>query len=378
MTLLPIDSHLPEIVARRGRRGRWCWWPRRGRGRRRGCRRRVLRGGLLSREHPNLVMLQPRRVAARASAQRIAEENGWSLGREVGYHVRFDTKVGPDTRLRVLTEGILTRQLLDDPFLEGVGCVLLDEFHERSIHTDLCVALLREVRQTVREDLILIVMSATLEAEPVARFLGGCPIVRTEGRTLPGRDPPRRLVAGRRSPSRRRTRSSISSLCLPSALSTQPSALSTSAATSSSSSPASRKSAGRCPQLERAGGRAGSAAAPAARQPPARGADARAAARETPQGDPRDQHRRDVADDRRRPHRHRQRLRPRGRLRPAARARPPGPPADQQGLGRPAGRPRRADRAGRLRAALVGGGRAGDGRLRAAGNHAAWTCAAPS
>ena len=140
---------------------------------------------LLAREHPNLVMLQPRRVAARASAQRIAEENGWGLGREVGYHVRFDRRVGPQTRLRVLTEGILTRQLLDDPFLEGIGAVLLDEFHERSIHTDLCLALLREAQQTVREDLILIVMSATLEAEPVARFLGGCPVVRSEGRTFP-------------------------------------------------------------------------------------------------------------------------------------------------------------------------------------------------
>jgi ATP-dependent helicase HrpB len=130
-------------------------------------------------------MLQPRRVAARAAAQRIAEENGWELGREVGYHVRFDKKIGPATRLRVLTEGILTRQLLDDAFLEGVGAVLLDEFHERSLHTDVAVALLREVRQTVREDLVLVVMSATLDAEPVARFLGDAPIVRVPGRTFP-------------------------------------------------------------------------------------------------------------------------------------------------------------------------------------------------
>jgi len=145
----------------------------------------ILEAALLDREHPNLVMLQPRRVAARASAARIADEQGWTLGGRVGFQVRFERRIGPETRLKVFTEGILTRQLLDDPFLEGVGCVILDEFHERSIHTDLCAALLREVKQTVRDDLILIVMSATLEAEPVSKFLGGCPIVRTEGRTFP-------------------------------------------------------------------------------------------------------------------------------------------------------------------------------------------------
>src|SRR4028118_1203617 len=98
-------------------------------------------------------MRQPRRVAARASAQRIAEENGWELGREAGYHVRFDRKLGPQTRLRVLTEGILTRQLLDDPFLEGVGAVVLDEFHERSLHTDVTLALLRGARPEGRQAL---------------------------------------------------------------------------------------------------------------------------------------------------------------------------------------------------------------------------------
>jgi ATP-dependent helicase HrpB len=130
-------------------------------------------------------MLQPRRVAARAAAERIAQENKWIVGDQVGYHIRFDRKISASTRLRVLTEGILTRQLLDDPFLEGVGAVLLDEFHERSLHTDIAAALLREVQQTVRDDLILIVMSATLDAEPVAKFLGGCPILRVEGRTFP-------------------------------------------------------------------------------------------------------------------------------------------------------------------------------------------------
>src|SRR5688500_5265397 len=185
MVPLPIDPHLPQITdaVRNSRALVLVAEP--GAGKTTRVPPALLRAGLLGAEHPNLVMLQPRRVAARASAQRIAEENGWELGREVGYHVRFDRKLGPQTRLRVLTEGILTRQLLDDPFLEGVGAVVLDEFHERNLHTDVTVALLREVRQTVREDLVLVVMSATLDAEPVARFLGGCPVVRVPGRTYP-------------------------------------------------------------------------------------------------------------------------------------------------------------------------------------------------
>src|SRR6185503_2868941 len=96
-----------------------------------------------------------------------------------------DRKITRDTRLRVLTEGILTRQLLEDPFLENIGAVILDEFHERSLNTDLAIALLKEVRQTIRDDLKIIVMSATLEAQPVAKFLNNCPIIHTEGATHP-------------------------------------------------------------------------------------------------------------------------------------------------------------------------------------------------
>ena len=145
----------------------------------------LVQAGLLSADHPTLVMLQPRRVAARAAASRIADENGWTLGGRVGYQVRFEKRVGPETRIKVVTEGILNRQLVGDPFLEGVGAVVLDEFHERSLHTDLAIALLREVRDSVRDDLILVVMSATMEAEPVARFLGEAPILRVEGRSFP-------------------------------------------------------------------------------------------------------------------------------------------------------------------------------------------------
>src|ERR1700712_4748605 len=189
MIPLPIDSSLPEIVARlRDSRALVLVAPP-GAGKTTRVPPAIVRAGLLSSERPNLVMLQPRRVAARASAARIASENGWELGREVGYHVRFDRKIGRETRLRVLTEGILNRQLLDDPYLEGIGAVILDEFHERSLHTDVAIALLREVQETVREDLILIVMSATLDAEPVGAFLGRlgspAPIVRVPGRTFP-------------------------------------------------------------------------------------------------------------------------------------------------------------------------------------------------
>src|SRR5207302_9233444 len=118
-------------------------------------------------------------------ARRIAEENGWTIGREVGYQVRFEKAVGPETVLKVETEGVRNRQLVADPFLDGVGAVVLDEFHERSLHTDLAVALLREVKETVRDDLLIVVMSATLDAGPVSRFLGGCPVVVSEGRTYP-------------------------------------------------------------------------------------------------------------------------------------------------------------------------------------------------
>lgn len=145
----------------------------------------ILKSGLLSSVHPDLWMLQPRRLAARTAAERIAIDNGWSVGKEVGYQVRFESRVGPQTRLRVLTEAILNRHIIEDPFLQGVGCVVLDEFHERSIHSDLAIALLREIKQSLREDLMVVVMSATLDAEPVSRFLFNAPILHIPGRTYP-------------------------------------------------------------------------------------------------------------------------------------------------------------------------------------------------
>ncbi|MFZ9889385.1 MAG: ATP-dependent helicase HrpB, partial [Myxococcota bacterium] len=106
------------------------------------------------------------------------------VGKTVGYQVRFEERRSRETRILVVTEGILTRRFLDDPLLEGISAVILDEFHERSVHTDLCLALTRELQQ-VRDDLKLVVMSATLDAAPLARFLGDCPVITSEGRRFP-------------------------------------------------------------------------------------------------------------------------------------------------------------------------------------------------
>jgi ATP-dependent helicase HrpB len=113
-------------------------------------------------------MLEPRRLAARAAAERMAETLGEPVGRTVGYRIRGETKAGRETRIEVVTEGILTRMIQSDPALEGIGAVIFDEFHERSLNADLGLALALEVRAALREDLILLAMSATLDAEPVA------------------------------------------------------------------------------------------------------------------------------------------------------------------------------------------------------------------
>jgi len=182
---LPIDEHLHAIVEMLRKHRSLVLVAEPGAGKTTRVPPAVVRSGLLSSDHPNVVMLQPRRVAARASAMRIGQEQSWGIGREVGYHVRFEKRISHETRLRVLTEGILTRQLLEDPTLEGVGCVILDEFHERSIHSDLCIAMLREIRETIRPDLLLVVMSATIDAAPIAAFLGNAGVMNVAGRLFP-------------------------------------------------------------------------------------------------------------------------------------------------------------------------------------------------
>ena len=128
-----------------------------------------------------VVVLEPRRIAARLAARRVAWELGEQVGETVGYQVRFEEAVGPRTRLRFVTEGVLTRRLLSDPSLKGVDAVVLDEFHERHLDSDFALALLKRL-QRARSDLRIVVMSATLDAAPVARYLDGCPILRSEGR----------------------------------------------------------------------------------------------------------------------------------------------------------------------------------------------------
>lgn len=132
-----------------------------------------------------IVMLEPRRLAARAAARRIASERGCRLGAEVGYHVRFDRKASRETRILVVTEGIFLRMLQRDPMLERIGAVVFDEFHERSVDADLALAMVRSARAELRPDLPLVVMSATLDSEPIARWLGGAPTIESEGRTHP-------------------------------------------------------------------------------------------------------------------------------------------------------------------------------------------------
>jgi len=120
-------------------------------------------------------MLEPRRLAARAAARRMAQERGNQLGDEFGYHVRFDRGFGPRTRVLTVTPGILLRMLQEDPYLETAGVVVFDEFHERSLESDLALGMVRLVQQTVRPELRIAVMSATLAVESVAAYLGDCP-----------------------------------------------------------------------------------------------------------------------------------------------------------------------------------------------------------
>ena len=132
-----------------------------------------------------IIVLEPRRIAARASADRMAKSLGERSGETVGYRVRFGSKISRATRIEVVTEGIFTRQILDDPELSGVAAILFDEFHERSLDADLGLALARDAQTGLREDLRILVMSATLDGARVAKLLGDAPVVESEGRAFP-------------------------------------------------------------------------------------------------------------------------------------------------------------------------------------------------
>jgi len=147
----------------------------------------------------SIVMLEPRRLAARAAAGRMSQLRNETVGAMVGYRIRFESKVSKTTRIEVLTEGILTRRLQNDPALEGVGLVIFDEFHERHLHADLALALCLDSQRGLREDLKILVMSATLDGAAVSRLLNDAPIINSEGRSYPvdvqylARDPEGRL-----------------------------------------------------------------------------------------------------------------------------------------------------------------------------------------
>ena len=180
MTDLPIDTALPELLAALAGGAAVLQAPPGA-----GKTTRVPLA-LLNRVPGRIVMLEPRRLASRAAAERMAATLGEPVGRSVGYRIRGETKVSAATRIEVVTEGILTRMIQSDPGLGGIGAVIFDEFHERGVAADLGLALVREIRGALRPDLVVLVMSATLDAAPVADWLGA-PLVTSRGRAFPVR-----------------------------------------------------------------------------------------------------------------------------------------------------------------------------------------------
>lgn len=178
---LPIDEVLPQLIASLREHGQVILEAPPGAGKSTRVPAALVEAGFTS--HGQLWMLEPRRVAARAVAARMAQLDGSSLGQRFGYAVRFERRFSEATQALVVTEGMLLRRLQRDPLLDGINVVILDEFHERSVEADLCLAMLKEVRQ-VRDDLYLVVMSATLQSDALARYLDA-PIIRSQGRTFP-------------------------------------------------------------------------------------------------------------------------------------------------------------------------------------------------
>ena len=182
MTTLPIHNALPDVIAALRAHGRVVLQAPPGAGKTTVVPLALLDAGLCD---GRIVMLEPRRLAARAAAERMAETLGEPVGQTVGYRIRGEAKTSKSTRIEVVTEGILTRMIQSDPELTGIGAILFDEFHERSLNADLGLALTWEVRRALRDDLLLVVMSATLDAEPVARLLDDAPVVTSAGRMYP-------------------------------------------------------------------------------------------------------------------------------------------------------------------------------------------------
>jgi len=180
---LPIDDILPELLATLRRSANVVLSASPGAGKTTKVPLALLE--LFPPEAGRIVMLEPRRIAAASAARFMAESLGEAVGQTVGYTIRFERKVSQNTRIEVVTEGILTRRLQDDSALSGVACVIFDEFHERSIHADLGLALCLESQSVLRPELKLLVMSATLDCGPLVRLLGGAPVVVSQGRSFP-------------------------------------------------------------------------------------------------------------------------------------------------------------------------------------------------
>lgn len=179
---LPIDDALPELLAALKRERQVVLQAPPGAGKTTRVPLALLDAGLVE---GRILMLEPRRLATRAAAVRMAETLGEDVGRTVGYRMRGESAISRETRIEVVTEGILTRMIQSDPALPGVGAVIFDEFHERSLNADLGLALALECRAAFREDLMLIAMSATLDAAPVAALMGDAPVVTSEGVSYP-------------------------------------------------------------------------------------------------------------------------------------------------------------------------------------------------
>src|SRR5262250_350604 len=179
-TSLPIDAALPQLAAALAGNEATVLVASPGAG-------KTTRVPLVLLDQPwagdkKIIVLEPRRLAARAAAARMASTLREAVGDTVGYRVRFASKVSRKTRIEVVTEGVFTRMVLEDASLEGVAALLFDEFHERSLDADLGLALARDVQQGLREDLRLLVMSATIDSARVARLLDDAPVVESEGR----------------------------------------------------------------------------------------------------------------------------------------------------------------------------------------------------
>jgi ATP-dependent helicase HrpB len=192
---LPIDAALPDLIAALARNTTAVLVAPPGAGKT--TRVPLVLAAESWADGKKILVLEPRRLAARAAAARMAKTLGERVGDTVGYRVRFGTKVSKRTRIEVVTEGVFTGLILDDPLLDGVGAVLFDEFHERSLDADLGLALARDAQQGLREDLRLVVMSATIDGSRIAKALGDAPVILSQGRAFEvetrylGRDPAR-------------------------------------------------------------------------------------------------------------------------------------------------------------------------------------------